>query len=127
MNPRLPALLLGVGIAALLAAAVVAIGLPTVISVVFGLPLVFVLPGFAATFAALPGRELSWGERALASVGVSLAISIVVSVLLAATPIGLSRGSAAAVLGVSTAAVAFWARTRNRQFLDEKHDESSYR
>jgi uncharacterized membrane protein len=75
--------------------------------------MVFVLPGFAAVCAVLPRRELSLGECLLASLGISLAISVCMSVLLAATPIGLTRNSLAAVLGGGTVilSVYAWRRT----------------
>lgn len=128
MRPeRLSGLIAGAGVAALLAAIVEVIGAPQAARIVLGLPLVLILPGFAAVCATVPGRELSWGERALASLGGSLAISVCVSVLLAATPIGLSRGSAAAVLGVGTAFLALLAWFRTRRFLEEQDDDEPIR
>lgn len=121
------ATIVGAGVMALLAAMAEAIGAPQVVRVVLGLPLALVLPGFAAVCAVLPGWELSWGERALASLGASVGITVCVSVLLAATPIGLSKGSAAAVLGVGTAAVALYAWMRTRQFFDEQDDGARLR
>src|ERR1700753_1707010 len=106
MMPQRLTVIVGTGVIALLAAVAEVIAAPQAVRVVLGIPLVLFLPGFAAVCAVLPGRELSWGERLLAALGTSLAISICVSMLLAATPIGLSKGSAAAVLGVGTAAVA---------------------
>jgi uncharacterized membrane protein len=75
--------------------------------------MVFVVPGFAAVCAVLSRRELSPGERVLASLGISLAISVCMSVLLAATPIGLTRSSLAAVLGGGTVVLSIcaWRRT----------------
>ena len=110
--------LVAVGVIALVAAVAEAISVPLPVRVVLGLPLVLVLPGFAAVCALLPGREFSWGERALGSLGASLAITVCISVLLAATPIGLSKGSAAAFLGVGTAAAALCAWVRTRHFLE---------
>jgi|SRR5271157_4231102 len=111
---------LGVCSLALLAAIAEGIGAPQAVRIVLGIPLVLFLPGFAAVCAVLPGQELSWGERMLASLGASVAISVCVSVLLAATPIGLSRGSAAAVLGIGTVALALYARVRTRRSLEEQ-------
>jgi uncharacterized membrane protein len=122
MTSRFLNVLLGVGAAALLAALAEAAGAPQVVRVVLGLPLVLLLPGFAAVSAALPGRDLSLPERLLASLGASLAISICISVLLAATPIGLSKGSAAVVLGLGTAGLALYAWMRTRRFLEDQAD-----
>lgn len=108
----------GTCVVALLAAVAEAIGAPQGVRVVLGIPLVLALPGFAAVCAVIPERELSWGEFMLASLGASVAISLCVSILLAATPIGLSKGSAAAVLGVGTAAVAGYAWVRTRRLLE---------
>jgi uncharacterized membrane protein len=119
--------ILAAGAAALLAGLAEAVGAPEVVRVVLGVPLVLVLPGFAAVSALLPGRELSLAEHMLASLGASVAISICVSVLLAATPIGLSKGSAAAVLSVGTAAAALYAWARTRRFLEEQDDSERTR
>jgi uncharacterized membrane protein len=119
MRSKLLAALIGTGALALLAALAEAASAPLPVRVVLGLPLVLLLPGFATVSALLPERELSWGERVLASLGASVVISICVSVLLAASPIGFSRGSAAAVLGVGTAGTAFWAWARTRRIDEE--------
>jgi uncharacterized membrane protein len=120
MKPDRLTAIAGTGVIALIAAAAEAIGAPQAVRVVLGLPLVLVLPGFSAVCAVLPGRQLSWGERVLASLGASMAITVCVSVLLAATPIGLSTGSAAAALGVGTAVAAAYAWMRTRRFLEEQ-------
>jgi uncharacterized membrane protein len=127
MMPQRLTVIIGTGVVALLAAIAELIGAPQAVRVVLGIPLVLVLPGFAAVCAVLPGRELSSGERALATLGISLAISICISTLLAATPIGLSKGSAATVLGVGTAAVALCAWMRTRRFLEEQADSEPVR
>lgn len=80
--------------------------------IMFGLLLVCALPGFATVCALLPASELSLGERILASVGASLAITVCVAVLLAVSPIGLSKNSAAVTLGLGTAAMSVWALRR---------------
>jgi uncharacterized membrane protein len=126
MRPGRPTVILGTGILALLAAIVERIGAPQAMRIVLGIPLVLVLPGFAAVCAVLPGPELSFGERMLASLGASVAITLCVSVLLAATPIGLSRGSAATVLGIGTAALALYAWVRTRR-SPKKHDDEPMR
>jgi uncharacterized membrane protein len=114
--------ILGTGAAALLAAIAEGIGAPQAVRIVLGIPLVLILPGFAAVCAVLPGRELSLDEHVLASLGASVAITLGVSVLLAATPIGLSRGSAAAILGIGTVALALYAWVRTRRSLEEQDD-----
>ena len=97
MNVKLLNAVLVVGCIALLAGVAEVINAPQAIRVILGVPLVLILPGFAAVCAVIPTKELTWGERMLASLGVSITITVCVSVLLAAIPIGLSRGSAAAV------------------------------
>ena len=126
MKPELPTAIVGAGAVALLGGLAVAIGAPQAARVVLGLPLVFILPGFVAVGALLPERELSLSERLLASLGVSLAITVCVSVLLAASPIGLSKGTAGAILGFGTAALALWAWTRTRLVREERQRPDDY-
>jgi uncharacterized membrane protein len=79
---------------------------------VLGVLMVFVVPGFALTWSALPSRELSHGERLLVSVGMSLALATCTAVLLAATPIGLSRKSFEVGLGSVTVVLSIVALIR---------------
>jgi uncharacterized membrane protein len=103
----------GTGVLAVLAIVAEEITSLTPARIVFGLLLVLALPGFAAVCWVLPDQEMSPGERLLASVGASLAISTCVAVLLAAVPIGLSKGSAVVTLGLgtATASICAWWRT----------------
>jgi uncharacterized membrane protein len=86
---------------------------PQPVRVVLGVPLVFLLSGFAVVCTVLPGQRLSWGERLLASLGLSLAITTCVAVSLAASPIGLSRTSFAVALGGITAVLSLCAWFRS--------------
>lgn len=90
------------------------IALPKPVQIMFGLLMVFVMPGFAVVSAVLPPWQLSTGERLLASLGISLAVVTCAAVLLAATPIGLSRVSLAIAIGGGTviASICAWFRTR---------------
>lgn len=101
--------LVGTFVTAALTAAVASLAVPQAVRITLGLPMVVLLPGFAVVCAVLPDGQLSRGERLLASLGISLAIATCTAVLLAATPIGLSRGSFAAVLGGGTAMVCIYA------------------
>jgi uncharacterized membrane protein len=94
--------------------AVAGITVPQPVRAVLGVPLVFLLSGFAVVCTVLPGQRLSWGERLLASLGLSLAMTTCVAVLLAATPIGLSSKSFAVALGGITAAMSVCAWFRSR-------------
>jgi uncharacterized membrane protein len=80
-----------------------------VLRVALGVLTVFFLPGFAATYAAFPARQLSRADRLLASLGISLAAAVCTAVLLAALPIGLTRDSLSIALGGGTAIVAAYA------------------
>lgn len=104
--------------AATVAAANIAV--PQALRVALGVMMVFVVPGFAAVSAVLSGRELSLGERLLASLGISLAISVCMSVLLAATPIGLTRSSLAAVLGGGTVILSICALRRTPRSIRQR-------
>jgi hypothetical protein len=74
------------------------IRVPHPITVVLGLLMVFVVPGWSLVCTALPQLE-SWLERLLASVGISIIVATCGAVLLAATPIGFSRQPFAELLG----------------------------
>ena len=85
---------------------------PYLVRVPLGMMMVFILPGFAFGCAALPARRLSRWERLLASVGFSMAITIIAAVVLAATPIGLSRLSLTIVLVSWTVALSIYSLAR---------------
>jgi uncharacterized membrane protein len=123
MIPERPTVIATAGAVALLAAATEIISVPVAVRIVLGIPLVLILPGYVTMCAVLPGNEISRAEGVLATLGASLAISTCASVLLAAIPIGLSRGSVAATLGVVTAAVAIYAWRRTRRFIENGNTE----
>ena len=89
------------------------LAVPQVARIIPGLLLVFFLPGFAAVRAVLSARDMSSGERLLASLGVSVVITVCASVLLGAT-VGLSQRSAATALGGLTLVACFFALLRGR-------------
>jgi uncharacterized membrane protein len=95
------------------------------VRIALGVLMVLVLPGFALVCAVLPERPLASGERLLASVGMSLAMATCVAVLLAATPIRLSRGSLAVVLGGSTIILSTYAGFRTRFWSDKRRSRQS--
>ena len=103
----------GTCLIALITVATAGLTVPQPVRVVLGVPLVFLLSGFAILCTVLPDQQLSWGERLLASLGLSLAMTTCVAVILAATPIGLSKTSFAVALGGITLAmsVSAWFRT----------------
>ena len=85
---------------------------PEVLRAALGIPMVLLLPGFAVVCALFPKRQLSRGEILLASVGMSLGVTICGGVLLGATPIGLSRTSLSVLLGGLTIALSIYAAIR---------------
>ena len=87
---------------------------PQVPRIVLGILLVFFLPGFATMRAAFPTKEFTRTELLLASLGISLATTICMAVLLAALPVGLTRSSLSIALGGSTVLVAMYAWLRMR-------------
>ena len=107
-----PSLLTGTCFVASLTVVTAVVAVPQVVRIVLGVLIVFVLPGFALVSMVPPERQLSGGERLLASVGMSLAIATCATVLLGATPIGLTRSSLAVVLGVFTIALSVCAEVR---------------
>lgn len=62
-----------------------------VVGMVFGLPLVLVLPGYTFTAAVFPRESLGRTERILFSVGLSFTITILGGLALNLTPWGLTR------------------------------------
>jgi hypothetical protein len=77
-------------------------------------PLVFVVPGYAAT-AALFTRPLDWAEWALLTPCLALAITVLGGLILNLTPWGLTAPSWAVLLlavTVAASAVAAWRRRR---------------
>jgi uncharacterized membrane protein len=102
-------LLSGTCLVAVLTVVTANVSVPQAARIALGLPIVLVLPGFAILCAVLPGSQLSVIERCLASVGVSLAMTTCASVLLGATPMGLSRESLALTLGLTTIAASVYA------------------
>jgi uncharacterized membrane protein len=74
-------------------------GLDGALRIFFALPLVLVLPGYALTAALFPGRSLGLAERALFSLGLSLAVAILGGLALHWAPVGLRASSWAVLLG----------------------------
>ncbi len=114
MKRRRLALLVGSCLVGVLIVATANIAVPQVVRIALGTLIVLVLPGFALVSAVLPERQLSSAERLLASVGMSLATATCVAVLLAATPVGLSREPLAIVLGGVTITLSTVAVLRTR-------------
>jgi uncharacterized membrane protein len=123
MRPGRLTALAGTCLLASLTMATADITIPQAIRVTLGVLIVFLLPGFAVVCAVFPARQLSRGERLLASLGISLAVTTCTAVTLGATPIGLSRVSFAVVLGGCTLMVSIyaWIRARlGRQEMTER-------
>jgi uncharacterized membrane protein len=117
MSMKRQTALVGTCFVAFLTIATAIVAAPQVLRIVLGISIVFFLPGFAVVCAVLPSGRLSRGERLLASLGISLTITACAAVFLCTTPIGLSRGTLAVVLGVSTAMASIYAyfRTMRKQ------------
>jgi hypothetical protein len=81
---------------------------------IVGVPIVFALSGAAILWAAVPELVLTWVERGVASIGISLAVAIASWVLVGSTPIGLTRVSVAVALGGITVVAAVVALLRTR-------------
>ena len=118
-------LLAGTCLVASVTVATASVAVPQGVRIALGVLMVLVLPGFALVCAVLPERQLSSGECLLASVGMSLAIVTCVAVLLGATPIGLTRGSLAVVLGGSTIILSIFAGFRMRFSSDKRRSRQS--
>lgn len=126
MRPGRAEALLGSCLIGAVTALVANVPAPQALRIALGVPMVFVVPGFAAVCAVLYRRSLSLEERLLASLGVSLVLTVCVCVLLAATPIGLTRGSLGAVLGGGTVMLSLcaWRRMRLRRDVPPDDDRA---
>ncbi len=101
-------------IVAALTVATAYVGVPQFVRIVFGVLIVFILPGFAAVRAVFPQGRLAFEEHIVAILGTSLAMAVCAAVLLAAAPIGLSRESFAVALGGITVLLSLYAGLRSR-------------
>ena len=98
-------------------AAVVAVvlALPTPVTFLLALPLVLALPGYALLAAVMPDNSLPLLERGLISAGASIALSILLGIALAVTPLGLGPlpwALGLAGLSAGLCAVAWFRRRR---------------
>jgi uncharacterized membrane protein len=120
MRPGRSEALLGSCITSAVTVLAANVAAPQALRIGLGVAMVFVVPGFATVCAVVPRREFPLGECLLASLGISLAISVCMSVLLAATPIGLTRNSLAAVLGGGTVIVSIYAWRRTTRATGQR-------
>ena len=125
MRPTRLTALAGTCFVAFMTVATANIALPKAVQIMLGLLMVFILPGFAVVSAVLPPWRLSSGERLLASLGISLAVVTCTAMLLAATPIGLSRVSLAIAIGVGTITMSIYAWFRTRLAYDMQRSRES--
>lgn len=85
-----------------------------VVRLIFALPLVFFMPGYAVVEAVFPAHVLGAPERLLFSLGLSLIGGVFGGLVLNTTPWGLQAGSWAALLSAITlgASIVAWLRRR---------------
>jgi uncharacterized membrane protein len=114
MVPRTLRAISATAVCALMAMAIEYVAVPQAARIIPGVLMVFFLPGFATVRAVLPARDMSSGERLLASLGVSMVITVCASVLLGAT-VGLSQRSVAVALVGLTLVACFFALLRERR------------
>jgi uncharacterized membrane protein len=107
--------LVGVFLIASLVVIFAMFAVPQSIRIVPGVLIIFILPGFVILSAVNPDLQLSWIELVLASLGISISMTTCVAVLLAATPVGLSRSSFAIALGGITIACSIYAFEREER------------
>jgi uncharacterized membrane protein len=110
-------------VAAFLLGCVLTTLLPTPLPVrlVFGLPLVFALPGYALTTALFPWGSFRLSERILMTSGLSLVVTVLGGLLLNLTPAGLQASSWAIFLSLVTLAAllaALYRQPARRPTLD---------
>lgn len=88
------------------------VAVPLIVRAPLGLLTVFVLPGFAVERALHPGTAIDPTEHPFFWLGISLAVSVVTALALAASPIGLSREWLAVVLGSGSGLMSMLAGVR---------------
>lgn len=92
-------------VTAVLAAAVVILGpLPRALPTLFGLPLVLLLPGYALGRALFPRGRLTWAERIVLSLTLSVTAAICAGLTLNIVGLRLATGSWGVVLSATTVA-----------------------
>lgn len=124
MNRRQFAPLAVTCLVAALTVATAYVDVPQFVRIVFGLVIVFVVPGFAAVCAMLPESQLAFEEHLIAILGISLAMATCAAMLLAAAPIGLSRESFAVALGGTTVLLSLYAGIRSQLSATTEERES---
>lgn len=85
------------------------------IRILFTLPLVLVLPGYALSAALFAKRKMEFPEKLAFSLGLSLAVGVLGGLVLNLTPWGLQTGSWVVLLGGFTIGAACVAMLRRRQ------------
>jgi uncharacterized membrane protein len=126
MVPGRLMVILATAVCALMAMVIEYVAVPQAARIIPGVLMVFFLPGFATVRAVLGARDMSRGERLLASLSVSVVITVCASVLLGAT-VGLSQRSAAVTLGGLTLVACFFALLRERRDWPSFEDLDEWR
>ncbi|MGV8084345.1 MAG: DUF1616 domain-containing protein [Coriobacteriia bacterium] len=111
---RRRALLIASSVVALVAAGLALLGAPSWARVWFGLPLISVLPGYGIVCAVDPGARLGRIERLAISIGVSLALTVLIGLLVAQTSAGLTTLGWSAPLALLTLTANLVASLRSR-------------
>lgn len=102
--------------AAAILSALLAVVMPSgsIVRLVFALPLVLFLPGYAITAALLPAGLPGKAERLLFSLGLSVVVTALSGLILNLTPWGLRTGAWAILLAVIVVLAGSVARKRGR-------------
>ena len=98
------------GVVSLLAPAI------SIVRLVCALPLVLFLPGYAITAACFPQRPLDAVERLLFSLGISLAVTALIGLVLQWTHLSLQASTWAIVLSMTVVAASAIAWLRRKQY-----------
>jgi uncharacterized membrane protein len=84
---------------------------------IFGMILVVFLPGYSLTMALFPRSEIDNIERTALSIGLSLAMTAIVGLILNYTPMGISlQPITLSLLGISIVLALVGVRRRNQQY-----------
>ncbi len=92
-------------------------GLP-LLRIIGALPLVLILPGYALVAACLPKRSFGWAERLLLSLGASIAVTVLLSLVLYWLGISLQTATWSIALAAATLIASAIAWQRRQKVIE---------
>ena len=88
------------------------------VRVIGALPLVLMLPGYAVVAACLPKRSFGWAERLLLSLGASIAVTVLLSLVMYWIGVNLQTATWSIALAAATLVASAVAWQRRKQVVE---------